>query len=227
MLSKLLLSTAFIAGMGAAASAATVTFTQTLGDQTTNFTDRSVGSIAQFDASLGTLNSATITLLGTVSGSVSYESLDAAPSDVTTNISAEIGLSTSALGSLIVVLPTQEETRSATVFDGSVDFAGTSGGSITNLTADLSDSVVLTGASLAEFIGNGFVDFSLEGTGVSSASGPGNLATIFQTFAGGTVTVTYDFSDAPAPVPLPAGGLLLLSGLAGMSVMKRKKKQSA
>ena len=53
MLSKLLLSTAFIAGMGVAASAATITHTQTLGDQTTNFADRSVGSIAQFDASLG------------------------------------------------------------------------------------------------------------------------------------------------------------------------------
>ena len=227
MLSKLLLSTAFIAGMGVAASAATITHTQTLGDQTTNFADRSVGSIAQFDASLGTLNSATITLLGTVSGSVSYESLDAAPSSVTTSISAEVSLSTSALDSLIVVLPTQTEIRSATAFDGAIDFAGTSGGSIANLNANLSGSTVLTGASLAEFIGNGFVDFTLNGTGVSSASGSGNLATIFQTAAGGTVTVTYDYSDAPAPVPLPAGGLLLLSGLAGMSVMKRKKKQLA
>ena len=194
MLSKLLLSTAFIAGMGVAASAATITHTQTLGDQTTNFADRSVGAIAQFDASLGTLNSATITLLGTVSGSISYESLDAASSTVTTNISAEIALSTSALSSLVVVLPTQTEIRSASVFDGAIDFAGTSGDSITNLSANLSDSTVLTGASLAEFIGTGFVDFTLDGTGVSSASGSGNLAAIFQTFAGGTVTVTYDLS---------------------------------
>jgi hypothetical protein len=33
--------------------------------------------------------------------------------------------------------------------------------------------------------------------------------------------------DPPSPVPLPAGGLLLLSGLAGVAALKRRKKRTA
>ena len=222
MFKPLMISAALVAGMGSAASAATITFSQSLADQTTNYTDRAVGGISQFDSSLGTLNSATVTLGGSVSGSISYESLDAAASTVSLTLSGEVGLSTSALGSLVVVLPTQTTDESVASHDGAIDFAGDSGDSITDLIATLSDSVVLTGGDLAEFIGTGFVDFLLSGTGLSNASGPGNLATIFQTAAGGRVSVTYDYTETPPAVPLPAGGVLLLSGLVGFTAMKRR-----
>jgi hypothetical protein len=223
-MNKLLIATALVVGLASGASAATITFTQTLGDQTTDFADRTVASIQRFDSQLGTLNAATITLEGTVAGSVSYESLDAASSNVTLNLSAQVTLSTASLGSLVVVLPTLTEIRSVTAFDGVVDFSGTSGGAVSGLLANQSDSATLTGASLAGFIGAGFVDFTLDGFGLSNATGPGNLATIFQTAAGGIVTVTYDYTALPpAPVPLPAALPLLFIAMGALGAVARRK----
>lgn len=38
---------------------------------------------------------------------------------------------------------------------------------------------------------------------------------------------TWTSTTAPSPVPLPAGGLLLLTGLAGVAAIKRRKKRAA
>ncbi len=223
MLKQTLIAAALVTGMGSAASAATVTYSATLGDQTTNYTGRAITGISQFDSSLGTLNSATITLEGSVSGGIQYESLDASGATVTLDLSATVSVSTNALGAIVVALPELISNESVTAFDGTIDFAGTSGGSVGGLFATATNSAVLTGAALAEFIGTGFVNFTMDGTGTSEATGPGNLATIFQTLAGGIVTVTYDYDDAPAPVPLPAGAPLLLLGLGALGVARRKK----
>lgn len=219
---QLLLSTALIVGAGTMASAATISFTSDLADQRTNFSGAAIG-VQQFDASLGTLESVEISLEGRVSGGARYESEDAAPGSIDLNLAAMVSLSTNALGQIIVTLPTITEIVNVTAFDGLFDFAGTSGGSVAGLTSsDTKSTTLLSG--FAEFIGSGLVDLQLGGLGVSTATGPGNLTTGFQTYAGGEVTVTYTYTDAPAPVPLPAGMPLMLLGMGALGLAAKRRK---
>lgn len=226
MLRSLLLSTALVAGVGTAASAATISDTATLGALATNFSGETA-SVDQFDSSLGTLNSVTIELFGNVSGTFQYESQDGSPATVNMNLSAEVGLSTAGLGEFLVALPTLSQTFNTTAFDGSIDFAGTSGGTVTGLNSSDDETTTLLGGDMSEFIGLGTIDLFVSGVGLSSASGPGNLFQGFSTLAGASVTVTYDYTEAttppPSPVPLPAGMPLMLVGLAALGIAKRRK----
>lgn len=211
--------------MTGAASAATVSYSDTLDFQSTNFADQ-VLSLTQFDPTLGTLNSVSVTLDGTVLGNASGESRDAASATVTLNLSAEITASTAALDSLAVVLPVASESFAATAFDGSIDFGGTSGVSLTGLTATESAFSMLTGTDMAEFIGAGTVDILIGASGIAYGSGAGNLITEFATEAGANVTVVYDYDPSvtpPAPVPLPAGLPLLALGMGALAIARRRK----
>ena len=85
-----ILSAAIIGGAQTAA-AATVSYSGSYGmdaAETTNWLETI--NIAQFDSSLGTLQSVLVTLLGKVEGEVSAESLDKSASTVTLNLSAVI-----------------------------------------------------------------------------------------------------------------------------------------
>lgn len=225
MLNRLLISTALVAAMGTAASAATVSYSGSLADQSTNYSGVSVG-VQQFDSSLGTLNSVSISLTGSVSGIFEYESRDNSASTVNMNLSAQVSLATSSLGQLIVALPTLMQSFATTAFDGDRDFAGTSGGTITGLTSTANESTSLLGGDMSEFVGTGLVNLLVSGTGNSSASGPGNLSQDFTTFAGAQITVTYDYDVAPPPstVPLPAGMPLLLLGMGAMGLAAKRRK---
>ncbi len=185
-----------------AALAATDTQSATVPPTDTDFIE-TLG-VAQFDPQLGTLQSATVTLEGTVVGTMELENTStSSPSVGTMQLSASFALTQAAggdLANLDAALPTTEQTFSLTTFDGSVDFAGGSGVSIP---AHASDSVTHTvddAASLAGFIGTSTVGFVVEAVGTSYAIGDtGNIASNFISDASASVTVEYEYVPAGLP----------------------------
>ena len=78
----------------------------------------------------------------------------------------------------------------------------------------------------------GFITRLLDIDDGSGGDGFDALETLFGVTGAGSITAdtvlfTIDIAATPAPVPLPAGGLLLLTGLAGVAGLKRRKKRDA
>ena len=208
-----------LAAAAVAAHATDVTYTNTIGLTTTNYTQGF--TLPKFDTTLGTLTGISFSLQGNVAGSARAESLDAAPSALTLNLGANISLVDPTTNTtLAVVLPVVNNSFNATVFDGVIDFGGTSGVTFANLnaTASTSSGPSLTPSLTAIFVGTGNVTLNVNATGSSAGTGAGNLLTQFATQAGSVATVTYSY----APVPEPASCAAL--GLGALALLRRRRK---
>lgn len=203
-----------------AAQAASIVQTATLSNTATNFTDTALSGLTKFDSSLGTLNSVIVTLNATVAGAVGLENTGPSASSITYNLQASVALSSPGVGTLLTSVPVFSGTFNAGPFDGTTDFGGTSGTTISNLTANTSETVTLT-TGLTPFIGSGSLDAFLSGTGQSNTNGSGNVASAFTTQAGGSVTVQYNYTPA-ATVPEPSAILGILA-VAGVGAFARRK----
>ncbi|MDO6583920.1 choice-of-anchor E domain-containing protein [Salipiger sp. 1_MG-2023] len=202
-----------------AANAATVSYSASIATSTTSWED-SV-ALSMFDETLGTLNSVTLSLYGTASGTAKAESLDASPADVSLSLGANIVGTYTGYGFDVSVNPLANSVTSLSAYDGTIDFAGTSGVTYEGLTADDTDSATFTSA-LEAFIGTGTFTLDLAAQGNSSGTGAGNLITQFATSAGATAYVIYDYTPT-STVPLPAGAPLLLLGVGGIALLRRRK----
>jgi len=204
-----------------AAQAASIVQTATLSNTSTNFTNTALSGLTKFDSSLGTLNSVIVTLNATVAGSVGLENTGPSASSISYNLQASVALSSPAVvGTLLTSVPVFSGTFNAGPYDGTTDFGGTSGITISNLTASTSQTTTLT-TDLDPFIGSGSLSAFLSGTGQSNTNGSGNVASWFQTQAGGTVTVEYNYTPA-ATVPEPSAILGILA-VAGVGAFARRK----
>ncbi|MFS4436681.1 choice-of-anchor E domain-containing protein [Paracoccaceae bacterium GXU_MW_L88] len=191
--------------------AATLSYSDSIDLRTTDWSETL--SVPQFDTALGELNSATLTLTGSVNGKAKAESQDTAPSTVTVDLSALISAQTDSLGDIARVVPLVSESAELSAYDGTLDFAGTSGFETDRVSGSETATATLTGDDLAEFLGTGNIDIILSAAGESQASGSGNLISEFQTSASGTLDIVYDYTEI-APVPLPGAAPLLLGGIA-------------
>jgi len=211
------------------ANAASVSFADSIGVTTTNWGPTAL-SVNQFDSALGTLTGVTIDFSGIVNGTVSAESRDNSSATITSNIRADLSLDLSLLSIADIILlgVGNSDVRTVTAFDGSIDFAGTSGFGPISLSGTDSDSLSTSDSGdLGLFTGLGMISFNADAAGQSFGSGAGNLITEFATDAGVGLTVTYNYDAVPTNnnnVPEPASLALLGLGLGMMGFTRRNKK---
>lgn len=215
-----ILAAAALTLVAGSASAASISYSANVPETATNWTDTL--ALQQFDASLGTLTSATLTLSGTVTGVAKAESLDTSASQITLDLSALIEASVFGQATVAVdVNPADQFVFDAAAFDGTIDFGGTSGINLDTLTDTDTDFTTYTGSELANFIGLGTFDVDLVASGLSVATGAGNLITQFNTNALAEVTIEYVYETAA--VPLPAALPLFATALGGLAVARRRR----
>lgn len=157
-----------------------------------------VQNLPQFDPALGTLQAVRVTGSVLISNTTALESMDAAPSVIGATANGSATLS-DPFGNLAPASVSESlGTFNASAFDGTVDFAGTSGKDLPGMQASSSSSFVLTGAQMAPYIGTGDIAFTMEATGNTFSYGAANLLTFARTDAAGDVTVAYCYEPVAA-----------------------------
>lgn len=157
-------------------------------------------TIPKFDPALGVLKSIRVDLTGHIQGSARIESHDVAPSTTTVVLEATLSLNRPDGSVLVIAVPRQPFVDNLTPFDGVDDWAGGSGRSHDNITADATESVTSPPppSDLVLFTGPinnpGTIVLPVTARGTSSASGSGNVISQFITDASAAVTVCYTYA---------------------------------
>jgi hypothetical protein len=208
------------------ANAASISYNTSTDFQLTNISNAPL-SVQKFDSSLGTLNSVTLTFTGDLEGNAKFENLGASSTPITVNLAGQLGL-TLAGQSLFSINPQETYPQDSSgyqvgAFDGTIDFAGTSGKTIQGLTAQKSETQSFTDAQfLQAFTGTGNLDFLFSALATSTVSGSGNMISQITTLAKAGVKVTYDYDPAQSvPEPSAALGFGLVAGIGLLSQRKK------
>jgi hypothetical protein len=168
----------------------TVKYESSVDVQKTNF-DKFV-TIPKFNPNLGKLQSVFLQLESKVEGSIRLENTDAKSANVTANLAAEVSLLKPDNSILLTTLPTASITKQFAADDAVFDFSGTSGATFDKLSNTQTASTNLTDR-FDLFVGLGELTLPVTAIAKSNGSGAGNLAQIFNTFAGASVEVVYEY----------------------------------
>ncbi|WP_413167048.1 choice-of-anchor E domain-containing protein [Capilliphycus salinus ALCB114379] len=211
-----------------AANAATMTksYTDSFGLATTDIEDAML-SVQKFDSSLGILKSVKVTFDGQIVGNAKVENLDAKDQTLTFDLSGNLQLmGPDALGTLFDKTANKADSLDASAYDGTFDFAGTSGGMFTGLTASASGEKTYTDQSiLSAFMGDGNIDFLFSAFTNSKVTGSANIVSQINTQGGAMVSVVYEYEKAQE---IPEPSVMLGLGLvAGAGWLSRKKQASS
>lgn len=208
--------------------AATITQARTISVATTDW-DETV-NFNLFNPSFGTLNSVTVKLTGIVTGD-GYLINNNQEEDLTTgtfSLSARLALldptDPDGVAELAYVQPIQNDTLSPTrpVAAGETRiYAPVTFSAQNSFNFTSSDSI------FGSFIGLGSISFGGQGYGYSGWDGDSNVEVSFNTLAGVTYEVTYDYTGAvPEPMTILGAGVAAAFGTAFKRRSLRSKKNS-
>lgn len=167
--------------------------------------------VQQFDASLGTLNSITLTLSGLVHAEFTGAN----------NSARQALLSNRLYGSLEGLLP--DGSMLQLLFEGADDRLLAAGGSYSGVVIerDGTASVTLT-SGFAPFVGTGSFDVNLSAIVSSTITAPGAYDMDIGTWASANVDVVYDYTAATQNVPEPGAMALVAMALAAAALTRRR-----
>jgi hypothetical protein len=155
-----------------------------------------------------------------VAGSMGFENTSSSSGDtVTLTLAADVEVKDGPT-SLLMASPADSDGDTVGVYDGTTDYAGTSGRTYSGVSGSESDMTTLTGAAMAPFLGAGTIALDVTADGASSSTGGGSVVNFFDSSAEALVTVEY-YDDDDVMIPEPAG--LGLVGMALMGLVRRKR----
>jgi len=209
-------------------------FSSTIPTTATDWVSGSLGvpflNFAQFDG--GTtyvLTRVDWDLTGAVSGMARYENLDNQPHAVSLSLSTVTTWYRPGGTTAFVVInsPLVSINETAGAYDGTTDYGGTSGNSVTNNNLAIGGSGFLVSGDTGfdAFKGSGTVSTSGQVSGNSSASGPAHWDAQFTSSAGITGRVKYTY-EPDNRIPEPGTTGLFLAGLGAISVIRRRRRQA-
>ncbi|MDZ8084469.1 MAG: choice-of-anchor E domain-containing protein [Nostoc sp. DedQUE12b] len=210
-----------IVATSGAANAASLSYTSSTNYDFTNIIDAPL-SVQKFDSSLGTLKGVTVSFTGDILGNAGFENRSPTATQVTVNLSSQLSLKLNNQ-SLFALNPQDISSYQAAKYDGITDYSGTSGKTISNLTATQSATQSFTNTQfLQSFIGNGNIDFLFSALANSVVTGSGNMRSYIDTYAKAGIKVTYDYDEVKS---VPESSATLGIGLiAGLCLLSQRKK---
>lgn len=216
-LSQVLLAAACFAST--AAHAAVMTYISTpVASSVTDLSD--FLSFQQFNSSLGTLQSISISVASSVTGKVDLiDLIDVAHGVqyVPVSLSVDLFLQRPAGAGNILQL-------SQSVFNTELALSGAANGTATySNTVNLSTNVTLDSGDFGLFTGGGYVLAPLKVTAISNSTGD-DVDVQFTTYASGSASITYNYIAA---VPEPETYGMLLLGMGVVAFAARRKSRSA
>ncbi len=184
----------------------------------------SVLSVQKFNSKDKQLKSVTVNFSGDIKTDGGFENRFSQARTIVLNVGGNLNLNLPNGTSLLNLNPTTSTNYSVARYDGRRDYAGTSGRTFEGLTASASAQQTFTEQSfLQQFIGNGTLNFLFSAIANPSVTGSPSTSSDFDSYARGSVNVTYEYEEVAKAVPEPSF-MLAMGLLTGVGVLSQRKK---